>query len=247
MGKPLALDLFCGGGGACLGMMQAGFEVVGVDIKAHKNYPGTFIKSDVFSLPIDLRDFDIIWASPPCQRFSPSTNFQTAHMTEEEIAERYPDPIPPTQALLAGHPFSVIENVPNAAKRSCLRPDVVLTGRSMDLPRIDRKRIFETSFYMLYPEPILAPRADWERGYMCCITTSLSASSHFYPRKRAGLPGKVPVWEANEVMGIPEGFRLTGKEIGEAVPPPYAKFIATEALKQIIQQRKRTKFYLPKP
>ena len=247
MGKPLALDLFCGGGGACLGMMQVGFEVVGVDIKPHKNYPGTFIQGDVFSLSIDLRDFDFVWASPPCQRFSPSTNFQTAHMTEEEIAERYPDLIPPTQTLLAGHPFSVIENVPNAAKRSCLRPDVILTGRSMGLDRIDRKRIFETSFYMLYPEPILAPRADWERGYMCTITTSLSASLHFYPRKRAGLPGKVPVWEANEVMGIPEGFRLTGKEIGEAVPPPYAKFIATEALKQIIQQRKRTKFYLPKP
>lgn len=243
MGKPLALDLFCGGGGACLGMMQAGFEVVGVDIKAHKNYPGTFIQSDVFNLSIDLREFDFIWASPPCQRYSPSTNFLTAHMTEAEIAERYPNMIPPTQALLAGHPFSVIENVPNAAKRSCLRPDVVLTGRSMGLDRIDRKRIFETTFCMLYPEPILAPRIDWERGYMCTITTSLSASSHFYPRKRAGLPGKVPVWEANEVMGIPEGYRLTGKEIGEAVPPPYARFIATEALKQIIQQRKRTKSY----
>ena len=243
MGKPLALDLFCGGGGACLGMMQAGFEVVGVDIKPHKNYPGTFIQGDVFDLPIELMDFDFIWASPPCQRYSPSTNFQTAHMTEAEKEERYPDFIPSTQALLAGHPYSAIENVPNAAIRSCLRADVILTGRSMGLDRIDRKRIFETSFYMLYPEPILAPRADWERGYMCTITTSLSASSHFYPRKRAGLPGKVPVWEANAVMGIPDGFRLTGKEIGEAVPPPYARFIATEALRQITQQMNRIKSY----
>ena len=44
-------------------------------------------------------------------------------------------------------------------------------------------------------------------------------------------------------MGIPEGFRLTGKEIGEAVPPPYAKFIASEALRQITQQMNRIKSY----
>ena len=244
MRKLLALDLFCGGGGAALGMMEASFEVVGVDIKPHKNYPGTFIQASAFNPPVDLRDFDLIWASPPCQRHSPATNFQTAHMTDKEKDKKYPDLIPPTRAVLAGHPFTVIENVPNAAREpTCLRPDVILTGRSMGLPRIDRKRIFETSFAMLYPPPILAPRADWERGYMVCITTSLAASSHFYPRKRAGLPGKVPVLEANEVMGIPEGFRLTGKEIGKAVPPPYAKFIATEALRQITQQMNATKPY----
>ena len=85
---------------------------------------------------------------------------------------------------------------------------------------------------MLYPPPILAPRADWETrlyGVHHHITSSvLLTSTHANAR---GLPGKVPVWEANEVMGIPEGFRLTGKEIGKAVPPPYAKFIATEALR----------------
>lgn len=28
-----ALDLYCGGGGATIGLMQAGFEVTGIDIK----------------------------------------------------------------------------------------------------------------------------------------------------------------------------------------------------------------------
>ena len=52
MKKLLALDLFCGGGGACIGMQQAGFEVVGVDIKPHKNYPGHFIQADIAQLAV---------------------------------------------------------------------------------------------------------------------------------------------------------------------------------------------------
>ena len=48
MGKPLALDFFCGGGGACIGMQSAGFEVVGIDIKPRPNYPGEhFILADL--------------------------------------------------------------------------------------------------------------------------------------------------------------------------------------------------------
>ena len=30
-----ALDLFCGGGGACIGLQQAGFTVTGIDINPH--------------------------------------------------------------------------------------------------------------------------------------------------------------------------------------------------------------------
>ena len=70
MSKPLALDLFCGGGGACIGMQQAGFEVVGIDIKPHKNYPGHFIQADIHDLPLLIKDFDFVWSSPPCQKFS---------------------------------------------------------------------------------------------------------------------------------------------------------------------------------
>ena len=68
--KLKALDLFCGGGGAALGMIQAGFEVTGIDIKPHPNYPGEFIQGDVFEDAPDLTDFDFVWASPPCQAFS---------------------------------------------------------------------------------------------------------------------------------------------------------------------------------
>ena len=235
MGKLLALDLFCGGGGVALGILEAGFDrVVGIDIKMHKHYPGDFIQGDALHPPVDLMDFDFVWASPPCQRHSPATNFQTAHMTQEEIDEKYPDLILPTRELLAGHPFTAIENVRNARRPPTnLRPDVILTGRSMGLERIDRLRIFELSFFMLFPDPILAPKEDWESGKMATITTSMASTSHFYRRKAIGLPGKIPHKEAIEIMGLPDDSPMTCKEIGLSVPPAYAKFIASEALRQI--------------
>ena len=218
--KPKALDLFCGGGGTCLGLQKAGFEVLGIDHKLHKNYPGTFIQADAMNPPVELEEFDLVWASPPCQGYS-----VTSHMRKNKDRE-YPMLIPDVQKMLKGHPMTVIENVPS--NHSPMRKDVILTGRSMNLPRIQRTRWFETSFFMLYPRPLTAPRSDWRRGYMCTITTSMASASHFYPRKRIGLLGNVPVWEAKEVMGIPAEQQMTAREIGEAVPPPYAHYIGEQ-------------------
>ena len=58
------------------------------------------------------------------------------------------------------------------------------------------------------------PRWMWRGGKAITVTTSLCATSHYYPRKRAGLPGRVP----------------TGAQVGEAVPPAYAELIARRAL-----------------
>lgn len=216
-----ALDLFCGGGGACLGMQWAGFEVVGVDIKPHKNYPGHFIQGDIHDLPVDVMDFDFVWASPPCQRFS----IGTQSVKNKDYYKTLPDLIPITKEVLSGHPFSVIENVPKAP----IRKNLMLNGSSVGLNWIERRRIFELSFWMW--QPPLPPA----KGIRFTIAKSRSATNEAdrQRRKKMGLPITIPKETAKVFMGIPLDHQMTDAEIGEAVPPPYAEYIAKQALKQI--------------
>ena len=223
MKKPVALDLFCGGGGACIGMQWAGFEVVGVDIEVHKNYPGDFIQGDIHNLPVNIMDFDFVWSSPPCQAHSFASKFAGNDW------QRHPDLIPLTRELLKGHPCTVIENVPGAP----LRYNVVLTGKSVGLERLERRRHFETSFCMFYPKPERLERWKWTMGIAGTITKSMCSSSHFYNRKANGLPGRIPNSVAKGIMGIPLIYKMTNAEVGEAVAPPMAYFIAKEARRQI--------------
>ena len=69
--RPRALDLFCGAGGASVGLHRAGSDVVGVDIAAQPEYPFTFIQGDALAHSLD--GFDLIWTSPKCQRWSSAT------------------------------------------------------------------------------------------------------------------------------------------------------------------------------
>lgn len=133
-----ALDLFCCDGGAAMGLHQAGFdEIVGIDIAPHPNYPFDFIQGDATNPPVDFKDFDFIWASPPCQMFSAAT-----HINPKQHSKRrgiYRNLIPETRKLLqdSGIPFC-IENVPKAP----LRKDLLLCGEMFGL-RVIRHRIFE--------------------------------------------------------------------------------------------------------
>ena len=140
-----ALDIYCGAGGASIGLRWAGFtEIVGVDINPQPRYPFDFIQGDVHDLPVNVHDFDFVWSSPPCQAFSVSSYSQG-----KNHQLRHPNLIPITREILKGHPWTVMENVPGAP----LRYNVVLTGKSVGLERLERRRHFECSFMMFYPKP----------------------------------------------------------------------------------------------
>lgn len=87
------LSLFCGAGGGSVGYKLAGFDkIVGIDIEKQKNYPFDFIQGDALRPPVNFDDFDLIHASPPCQRFTQAqsqaippayTEFLGKHLLDE--------------------------------------------------------------------------------------------------------------------------------------------------------------------
>lgn len=132
------LDLFCKAGGASYGMFWVDplhIDITGVDIEAQRNYPFKFIQSDFRE--IDLSNYDFIWASPPCQKFSRSTPDKTIHTNL----------IPACRSLLnsAGCDY-VIENVPCSPLNTSLK----LRGEMFNL-NFRKERWFETSFFILSP------------------------------------------------------------------------------------------------
>ncbi len=133
MSRPLAIDLFCGAGGASRGLHQAGFRVVGVDINDQPEYPFEFIRFDAlkFKLP---KEAVFVWASPPCQAF-------TAYKRRPDHVGMKPNLIPATRAkLIKSKLLYVIENVVGAP----LIDPIMLCGSMFGLD-VQRHRIFESN------------------------------------------------------------------------------------------------------
>ena len=218
-----ALDLFCGAGGAAMGLHRAGFDVTGIDIRPQPRYPFRFIQADALKPPVDLREFDFIWASPPCQ----------AHSILRQLpwlrGRDYPDLIEPCRRLLtvSGRPWCM-ENVPGAPMAG-----LTLCGQMFGLP-LYRHRIFECSFYLLAPahpthRDVIGPgRLLNDRG-----KGTLNASS---ARGSWGKGGVVTV--AGHQFKKCDGQRALGidwmirDEMAQAIPPAYSEYIARAWLRQ---------------
>jgi DNA (cytosine-5)-methyltransferase 1 len=199
--KPKALDLFCCGGGAGMGLHQAGFEVVGVDIDPQPRYPFAFIQADALTYP--LEGFDFIWASPPCQRFTKASKLQ---------GNTHPDLIAPMRERLtaAGVPWA-IENVPGAP---LLNP-IELCGQMFGL-ELYRHRLFECSFPVEAPHHPEHRRPQVKMGRPPKPGEIIQVVGHF---------SNVP--QGQKAMGIDW---LSQDKLREAIPPAYAKFIGAAAL-----------------
>ena len=201
VGVKRALDLFCGAGGASMGLYRAGFEVVGVDIVDQPNYPFEFIRGDALDAELDA--FDFVWASPPCQAY-----IQGGLVKNQ--SER-PALIEPVRAKLTewGGPFA-IENVPGAP----LRRDLILCGSMFGL-KLRRHRIFECENF---GGPVFLQPACQHDGPVVGVYGSPHGKRGAWPGM---LPGSLATW--SEAMGIDW---MSVKELSQAIPPAYSEYIA---------------------
>ena len=192
------LDLFCGAGGSAVGYHRAGFEVVGVDHLPQKNYPFEFHEADAMTYP--LEGFDVIHASPPCQKYSAATR---------HLANDSPRLIEAVRGRLqqSGTPY-VIENVPGAP----LTSPTVLCGLALGL-NVKRHRLFECTVAMLVPPCPEGHPGNW-----------FVVFGHEVRNRRRGHAAgrKNNLAVGREAMGI---NWMTRGELSEAIPPAYTEYI----------------------
>lgn len=201
-----ALDLFCCAGGAARGLQQAGYHVTGVDIRPQPRYAGDmFVQAD--AMDIDWAGYDLIWASPPCQRY--------ARITPMAARGNHPDLLPVVLDRLRSQPTPYIcENVEGTQK--LMRSPLFLCGTMFGL-NIWRHRWFEignsSAFFLLPPchhqgHPVLISG----RGMLGVCKGG----------KRPAEPLKAVKEAAIEI-----DWMIT-KELDEAIPPAYARFLGDQ-------------------
>ena len=206
-----ALDLFCGVGGVSVGLFNAGFEVVGVDIKKQDNYPFEFIQKDALSLDQDFfKQFDLIHASPPCQAYlDGNTNNDRGH----------PKLIEPVREMLlkTGKPY-IMENVELAP----LRHDLMLCGEMFGL-RVLRHRFFEIEGFRVPQLKHLKHRGTGKDAYY----VKCYSGSHRNDQLRAKY-GPIQFSKLQKKQALQIHWAKTDKELHEAIPVKYSEYIGNQ-------------------
>jgi len=215
--RPRLLDLFCGAGGCSVGYRRAGFDVTGVDVKPHPDYPFPMIVGDAMSVlrcPDVLDAFDVVAASPPCPRYSTAT--------PTDARENHPDLVGPVRELLRSWGgVYVIENVPGAPLVNPIR----LCGSTFGLG-VRRHRLFETSpILALQPaclheqQPIVhgvyGDHADRPGGWLRPDGTSRGVKA-------------TSVEHAQELMGI--DWMECWEDLADAIPPAYTEYLGAQLI-----------------
>lgn len=214
MNRPRLLDLFCCQGGASQGYVNAGFDVVGVDIDPQPRYPFKFVQADAIEFFTNhAHQFDAWHASPPCQ----------AHTNAQKIMGNYHrDFIVPTRRMFAeanqyrvrngatAVPW-VIENVPGAP---LIQPGE-LCGQMFGLETY-RHRLFETNWDYTPPSHMPHSARTTKMGRAPVDGEYMHIVGNFSGVDRG-----------REVMGMPWANR---NGLREAIPPAYAEHIGRQLI-----------------
>jgi DNA (cytosine-5)-methyltransferase 1 len=222
--RPRALDLFCGAGGASMGLYRAGFDVTGVDMQPFNQqadmfggggvdrYPFEFIQGD--ALTVDLSGYDLIWASPPCQ------DFTRYHRREPGRIAPRGNLIPAIRSRLAASGVAwIIENVEGAP----LDNPVTLCGSMFGL-EIRRHRLFETSFAVQQPQ---CQHSIWKNEYPC-------AGNRTNPRRTIEVGvWRIPLEVQQRAMGIDW---MSLERLSQSIPPAYSEYLGRAAMAEIEQR-----------
>lgn len=195
-----------------MGLHRAGFDVVGVDIVRQPKYPFRFIQCHWLVALATRMDWDFIWASPVCKRYSSAT--RTSGTTGN-----HPDDIQEVREKLEkcwpGIPYC-IENVAGAP----LENPFMLCGTMFGLP-LYRHRYFETSLHF---ENLVIPQHREHENKTAKMGRPLKPGEFINPVGHFS-----DVAAAQKAMGIDW---LGQKELSQAIPPAYSEFIGRHLTKE---------------
>lgn len=209
MGDLIAADLFCGAGGVSVGLSRAGFSnIEGFDIVPQPNYPFEFFQDD--ALAQDLSHYDFIWASPPCQAYS----FSSQHLRNKGV--EYPDLLEKTRELLvsSGKPY-IIENVVGAP---LIKPVRLCGSHWYPELKVFRHRLFESNIPLKGVDcnhenlSVMKRRGDGGNIY--------TVAGHWAGTKE----------EWSDAMGI---NWMSKSELAQAIPPIFSEYLAKQVIEWI--------------
>ena len=222
-----------------MGLHRAGYRVIGVDIEPQPHYPFEFVQANALRPPFDLSQFDLIWASPPCQAYTGMQRINTRAPRRD-----HPKLIEPVRRMLreARRPY-IIENVPGAP----LIDPIVLCGSMFGLA-VRRHRLFECSFWVLRPQcrhdlhP--EPTPVWGDGRPTRQEVRRARRGRFSPIAVYGDHPQTPgdkTMRVNRARTLAEGQAAMGIDwmpwdaLTQAIPPAFSEFLARQAGSQLPQ------------